>query len=200
MKRSESMMKFIIAAAASCICIAMLAGCGSKADAPEIGRYDAVSYEMSGYTVDADDSWFELREKGKVVMNLDGTEGKGKYEIDDDEILLKMDMGFTEISGTIDDGGAVLELDEGVTMNFVKEGAEEDGNDEDSDDGSGSSVKYGHVLERLERAKDGEDVYGYGDPSSESGTEDEGGWLTDGYDDTDLSSGDFNLGSLFGEE
>ncbi len=182
MNRMRSLMKCIALVMTAAICLVPLTGCGKGADAEELGKYYAVSYEMSGMSLDADDdSWFELKEKGKVSMNLEGTEGNGKYEIDGDDILLKMDMGFTKISGTIDGSTIVLDLSDDVTMTFRKEGAE----DEEESDG-GSSAKYGNVLERLERAKDGESVYGYGEETGGSG-------LSLGGDDYDWDSDDWNI-------
>ena len=111
--------------------VSLVKGAGGKVDEnadPNLGLYNAVTAEMMGFEMGVEDLWangfsIELQEKGKALLNIDGTEGKAKWSLEDGEFNVK--GGGLDCSGTLENGEMVLEnvMDMGVTLTFAKEGA-----------------------------------------------------------------------------
>ena len=109
--------------------IALVSSCGGGADAddPNLGVYNAVTAEMWGMEMPITDMFengvsIELKEKGKCVMNIDGTTGKGKWTLEDG--VFYAEAGGAELNGTLEKGVLYAEnvLDMGVNLTFEKEG------------------------------------------------------------------------------
>ncbi|MBQ7092151.1 MAG: zinc-ribbon domain-containing protein, partial [Clostridia bacterium] len=111
--------------------IALVSSCGggggADADDPNLGVYNAVTAEMWGMEMPITDMFengvsIELKEKGKCVMNIDGTTGKGKWTLEDG--VFYAEAGGAELNGTLEKGVLYAEnvLDMGVNLTFEKEG------------------------------------------------------------------------------
>lgn len=113
------------------VLVSSLLGKGGKVDEnadPNLGLYNATMAEMMGFEMGVEDLWangfsIELMEKGKAKLNIDGTEGKAKWTLEDGAFNVK--GGGLDCSGTLENGEMVLEnvMDMGVTLTFAKDGA-----------------------------------------------------------------------------
>lgn len=146
-------LKMVLVLALAVSMTAMLAACGSgnggssggndggdaaadtTADVDEngvhYGLYTAVAAEMMGITMGMDEVYedggtmtLELKENNKLVLEADGSTGKGSYSVEGDQITISVqgeDMvgTFTDNSITIDDM-----LGMGLTMYFGLEGTD----------------------------------------------------------------------------
>ncbi|MBQ4611370.1 MAG: zinc-ribbon domain-containing protein, partial [Clostridia bacterium] len=110
--------------------IALVSSCGggggADADDPNLGVYNAITAEMWGMEMPITDMFengvsIELKEKGKCVMNIDGTTGKGKWTLEDG--VFYAEAGGAELNGTLEKGVLYAEnvLDMGVNLTFEKE-------------------------------------------------------------------------------
>ena len=94
---------------------------GSKADDPNLGRYEGVSCVVMGMDLGAEDEWIELKAKGKAQIFLMGEEYSGTWTLEGEEFTLT--QHGDEFTGTLEDG--VLTVDfSGMLYTFEKEGAQ----------------------------------------------------------------------------
>ena len=112
---------------AALMLLALLAGCGGKAD-PNLGTYklsEISGYsveefaEMAGLTVEETQDMivFELKDKGVLEVTFDGETESGTWELDG-ETLTVIDAEET-LTGTLKDGVITIE-EEGETMTLTK--------------------------------------------------------------------------------
>ncbi len=112
---------------AAVMLLALLAGCGGKAD-PNVGTYKlsgamGLSLEefadMAGMTAEeaADMVQMDLKEKGVVEITFDGETEKGTWKADGETLTLE-DAGET-LTGTIKDGVITIDI-EGESMTLTK--------------------------------------------------------------------------------
>ncbi len=102
---------------------------GATPDDPNLGVWKVVFAEMWGVETDIKDVFengftIELLDKGKCKLNIDGTEGNGKWTLENGVLHIK--GGGLDSSGTLKDGMLVLEdvLGTGLKLKFQKEGAQ----------------------------------------------------------------------------
>ena len=142
----KRLMMFGGIAIAVILLIALVSSCGgggAAADDPNLGVYNAVTAEMWGMEMPVTDMFengvsIELKEKGKCVMNLDGTTGKGEWTLEDG--VFHAEAGGAELNGTLEKGVLYAEnvLDMGVNITFEKEGGyAEPVTGDEADNGSG---------------------------------------------------------------
>ena len=102
-----------VAALLTALALTTLAGCGSKGGADQyLGRYDGVELEYDDFTmdVDADENYIELMENGKLEIALEGETSSGKWELDGEELTVKLKNDKNEYAGVLQDGWLVLDL------------------------------------------------------------------------------------------
>ena len=121
------MKKFVAMMLAAFMVMALLAGCGGKADEdnPNLGTYKLQS--LAGMTVeelkdligeDMSESFiFEMKAGGKGVFTVDGEAGDVKWEMDGDTITIS--DSSDEMTGTLADGTLTIEI-EGEELVMVK--------------------------------------------------------------------------------
>ncbi|MBR6451811.1 MAG: hypothetical protein IKS87_03830 [Lachnospiraceae bacterium] len=168
-----------VTAIVTVLSLTLLAGCGGKKqNDPNVGLYEGVSMTYSGVDLDldAEDNFIELKDNGKLTIRLEGEEENGKWTLDGEDIVIKVDG--EEYEGTLTNH-AYLDVDlEGVTFSYYREGGE---------------MASSTLLSRLKRIADGEDVLTvYMDDSNVEVTEwDEGrgDWIED-EDDEDWEDGE----------
>ncbi len=128
--RSGSKLPFIIGGAALVVLVVLgLLIFGGKKDGaastdPNAGLYTAISAEAMGIEVPVDDLFdegftIELKDKGKCVINADGTKKNGKWELDGKAITIK--GGGVTLKGTLENG--IISIDDimnmGVSVKFA---------------------------------------------------------------------------------
>ena len=97
-----------------------LCACGGGEPQPYFGHYNAVTMEYSGFTMDAEEGWLEIKSDTKMVVFLEGDEYSGKYELDGENFVYS--QGGDSFNGTL--VGDVITLDfAGLTITYLKEGA-----------------------------------------------------------------------------
>ena len=112
---------------AALMLLALLAGCGGKAD-PNLGTYklsEISGYsieefaEMTGLTVEETQEMmvFELKDKGVLEVTFDGEKESGTWKLDGENLTLE-DEGET-LTGTLKDGVIHIDMD-GETMTLTK--------------------------------------------------------------------------------
>lgn len=96
---------------------------------PNVGVWKVEYAEMWGFETDIKDVFekgftIELLDKGKCKLNIDGTEGNGKWALENGVLTIK--GGGLDTSGTLKDGLLTLEdvLGTGLKLTFRKEGAQ----------------------------------------------------------------------------
>ena len=98
------------------LCIAIF---GGKSD-PNLGRYEAVSCEVLGVDVGAEDEWIELKKNGKATLYLMEDEYSCKWELEGQTFTLT--QAGDEFVGTLNNG--VLTIDYGgMIYTYQKDGA-----------------------------------------------------------------------------
>ena len=100
------------------ILVIVLFSCvGGKKD-PNQGIYNGVNYTYGGFELDASSDWIELKSRGKLTMGLLGDEYSGKWELEDEELVIE--QGGDTYYGTLSGNVLVLDLD-GVIYTYEKE-------------------------------------------------------------------------------
>lgn len=98
------------------LCVAIF---GGKSD-PNLGRYEAVSCEVLGVDVGAEDEWIELKKNGKATLYLMEDEYSCKWELEGQTFTLT--QAGDEFVGTLNNG--VLTIDYGgMIYTYQKDGA-----------------------------------------------------------------------------
>ena len=96
---------------------------GSKADDPNLGRYEGVSCVIMGMDLGAEDEWIELKAKGKAEICLMGEEYSGTWTLEGESFTLT--QHGDKFTGSLKDG--VLTVDfSGMLYTFAKEGVKTD--------------------------------------------------------------------------
>lgn len=136
--------------------VVLSANCGGTAVStdPNVGVYTASQAEMLGITMDVSDLFengvtIELKDKGKCVMNVDGTTGNGTWTLTDGVFHIK--GGGLDCDGTLGAGQMTIEnmLGMGVSMLLVREG----GAAADNTDGTTTVPQGSTVIEASELQK-----------------------------------------------
>ena len=103
------------------ILIGMLIGGGSKdKDDPNLGMYECILRDASGYTDDGNGDWIELKARGKVTVCMEGEEYDGKWELEGTSI--EISQGGDDFDGTLIDGIIVMDYDD-LVCTYAKDGA-----------------------------------------------------------------------------
>lgn len=104
-----------------------IAGCNSKSDDPNIGKWNAVSASIMGIEMGVSDLFddgvtLELAANGKFSLRVDGARDNGKWEYTGNG--LKMTIGRTEMTANLSDGMLTITnlLSMGISITFEKEG------------------------------------------------------------------------------
>lgn len=99
--------------------VVLVSGGGGKND-PNLGRYEAVSYSISGVELGAEGDWFELKAKGKADVRFMEEEFSGTWELDGEKFTFR--QGGDAYQGTLKDGVLTIDL-AGMQCTFAKDGA-----------------------------------------------------------------------------
>lgn len=94
---------------------------GSKADDPNLGRYEGVSCVVLDMDLGAEDEWIELKAGGKARLYLMDEEYTGKWTLEGETFTLT--QHGDEFTGTLKDGVLTLDLS-GMLYTFAKDGAQ----------------------------------------------------------------------------
>ena len=120
-------MKKLLAILLALVMVLSMAACGGSGSGepdPNLGKYDAVSAEMSGLSLNVksvfkDGFSIELKDGGKATFHYDGKDYSMKWTLEGDTFNAK--GGGAELSGTLADGKMVLEnvLDSGISITLI---------------------------------------------------------------------------------
>lgn len=128
MKKKISMIFVLI-----CILTTLfMIGCGEgseKEKSPYEGKWIAVSAQMMGMSLDAEEAFgetfqFEVKNDGKASISIGEDTGKGKWSVNEEEITLTIDG--EEMIGVIEENTIVFDdmLGTGMKIIFAKEGTD----------------------------------------------------------------------------
>ncbi|HHX37708.1 MAG TPA: hypothetical protein GX717_06990 [Clostridiaceae bacterium] len=118
MQKTKRLFALVIAA----LMLIGLTACGPKGDPndPNLGVYEAKTFEYAGIEMDASGDWLELMAGGRATISIEGDEFKCKWKLDGNNFTLE-ERGDT-FKGTLEAGVIVLDI-EGITYTFAKPGA-----------------------------------------------------------------------------
>ena len=99
-----------------------LTACGDPD--PNCGVYTATTASMSGIQLAVEDVYeggisFELKDGGKAVMTMDGTDYRLQWKLDGDALTII--ASDTELKGTLNEGVMTLDMGSGVTLTLVND-------------------------------------------------------------------------------
>lgn len=122
MKRSIALLLVLV------IAFTLTACDGAKDNDPNLGKYVGATVEVFGEDVNISEiypegeNYIELRSDGKCVFTLDGDSESGNWTLNGNDIVLTIED--VDSTGTLRDGVLTIDfMGEGITMTFVKDGA-----------------------------------------------------------------------------
>ncbi len=131
--------------------VLIMTGCSSVEESPCAGKWVGITGEMWGITVSVEEVFggdfeFEVKNNGKVVFTAGETTGTGKWIVDGDQFILKIEG--EEMVGTIGEDTITFDdmLGSGVKMVFAKEGTDAMNQDVSVTEEEGESTEGGEGL------------------------------------------------------